>query len=394
MNSTTHTSLVTELASDREQALASAVRSKSHGESLPVLKPLTSLRFLAALAVFFSHLGYLKIVDSFQWLRTRFFVEGYAGVTFFLVLSGFILTYNYHKVLTDLNLREIKAFYVARFARIYPLYLLTFLISLPLMRNQIIQQPLTFLYTAAIEVLALQSYVPLDTGFAYNMVAWSLCDEFFFYALLPFVLYALARWKVTNKKSLVIFGLGLWFIASVLVYLGRNSPSAHWVFYILPPFRLFDFALGVVCGLYFLNTPRINLSKNTWTAIEFGCIGCILVMVVVSSYYVDQSFRYGVYYMPAFCLTIFVFAHQGGWISKMLAGKGWVLLGEMSFAFYMFHQLVFRYINELSHGELGYVYYPLGTALLAFAITLALSYASFVYYEKFTRDWVKKTLKP
>ena len=373
---------------------AAAPLPASRTVSLPILKPLTSLRFLAALAVFFSHLGYLRNLDSYKWLCARVFIEGYAGVTFFFVLSGFILTYNYHHVLTSLRLREIKSFYIARFARIYPLYLLTFLISLPLLRHEIIQQPLNFLYTGTIEVLALQSYLPLQSDFAYNMPAWSLCDEFFFYALLPFILYALASSKITTRKSFVALGIVTWLTALVLVTLGRNSSSAHWLFYISPPFRLFDFVLGIACGLYFLNSPRLKLSKSIWTVIELGCVLGILAMVILSSYYVPQAFRYGVYYMPVFCLTVFVFAHQSGGLSEMLSGKTWVLLGELSFAFYMFHQLVFRYLHELSHGKLGYVYYPLGTTVLAFVITLALSYVSFMFYEKFTRNLVKRTLMP
>ena len=373
---------------------ATATRPALREGSLPILKPLTSLRFLAALAVFFSHLGYLRKLDGWQWLCTRIFVEGYAGVTFFFVLSGFILTYNYHHVLTGRRAGEIKKFYVARFARIYPLYLLTFLISLPLMRSEIVRQPLTFFYTATIEVLALQSYAPAHSDFAYNMPAWSLSDEFFFYALLPFILYALAGLKITSRKSFVLLGVATWLTAAILVTLGRDLASAHWLFYLAPPFRLFDFVLGVACGLYFLNSPRINLSRNAWTLIELGCLGCVMAMVLLSSYYIHQSFRYGVYYMPVFCLTIFVFAHQGGWLSEVLSGKTWVLLGEISFAFYMFHQLVFRYLNELSHGKLGYVYYPIGTSLLAFVITLGLSYVSFTFYEKFTRERVKQALTP
>lgn len=383
------------MASESLLSKAGTASSASRSASRPVLKPLTSLRFLAALAVFFSHLGYLRNLDSYQWLCARIFVEGYAGVTFFFVLSGFILTYNYRDVLSDLRPREIKNFYIARFARIYPLYLLTFLISLPLIRSQILRQPLTFLWTAAVQVLALQSYVPQHNDFVYNMPAWSLCDEFFFYALLPFILYALAKSEIITKRSLTTaLGIGVWLVALLLVTLGRNLPSAHWLFYITPPFRLFDFLLGVVWGLLFLNMRPINFKTGAWTLIELACCGSVLLMVLLSSYYVHQSFRYGVYYMPVFGITIFVFAYQGGWVSKILSCKAFVLLGEMSFAFYMFHQLVFRYLNELSRGKLGYAYHPIGATLLAFGITLGLSYVSFVYFEKFSRNLLKKALKP
>lgn len=53
------------------------------------LKPLTSLRFVAALMVFGYHAA--PFLPAFFATNT-----GYAGVGFFFVLSGFILTYTYH----------------------------------------------------------------------------------------------------------------------------------------------------------------------------------------------------------------------------------------------------------------------------------------------------------
>src|SRR5260370_6407765 len=60
-----------------------------------------------------------------RWLKS-FAAIGYVGVSFFFVLSGFILVYTYAG-------REIdnRDFYRARFARIYPAYLFSLLISLP-----------------------------------------------------------------------------------------------------------------------------------------------------------------------------------------------------------------------------------------------------------------------
>jgi peptidoglycan/LPS O-acetylase OafA/YrhL len=56
--------------------------------------------------------------------------EGYIGVSFFFILSGFILAYNYRDSM--LNQISNSNFYIARIARIYPLHLLTLLIAVPL----------------------------------------------------------------------------------------------------------------------------------------------------------------------------------------------------------------------------------------------------------------------
>ncbi|ERT14322.1 acyltransferase family protein [Photorhabdus temperata] len=92
------------------------------------LLSLTSLRFFAAFFVLLSHLGYLKDSDYFSWL---FVYNGYIGVTFFFILSGFVLAYSYEE---KMNRKEIskRNFFVARIARIYPLHILTFIIFLPI----------------------------------------------------------------------------------------------------------------------------------------------------------------------------------------------------------------------------------------------------------------------
>jgi len=60
-----------------------------------MIKPLTSFRFFAALFVFLSHLSLFKEFEETEWLFENILYEGYLGVTFFFILSGFILTFNY-----------------------------------------------------------------------------------------------------------------------------------------------------------------------------------------------------------------------------------------------------------------------------------------------------------
>ena len=69
-----------------------------------MIKPLTSLRFFFALFVFLSHLYFLKASEFYIDIFENFFSEGFLGVSFFFILSGFILAYNYEdKILESLQ---------------------------------------------------------------------------------------------------------------------------------------------------------------------------------------------------------------------------------------------------------------------------------------------------
>ena len=86
------------------------------------IRPLTGLRGIAALIVFLSH---ATNEGMLPWVFGRGF--GQIGVMIFFVLSGFLMTHLYaHR---DFNGKEIRAYAVARFARVVPLYLALLLIS-------------------------------------------------------------------------------------------------------------------------------------------------------------------------------------------------------------------------------------------------------------------------
>ena len=84
------------------------------------LDQLTSLRFFAALMIVIHHSA-----DLFGNSDIKFSLDH--GVSFFFVLSGFILSYVYPKLDTW---PEIKQFWRARVARIWPAHFITFLLAL------------------------------------------------------------------------------------------------------------------------------------------------------------------------------------------------------------------------------------------------------------------------
>ena len=85
----------------------------------PTLHTLTALRWPAAFAVFAFHVAPFFLGTSLQTPIVYLTSAGPAGVSFFFVLSGFVLTWSRR---TGDRRRD---FYRRRFARIYPLHLVT-----------------------------------------------------------------------------------------------------------------------------------------------------------------------------------------------------------------------------------------------------------------------------
>ena len=71
-----------------------------------MINSLTSLRLFFALLVFASH---LEIIN--KSFAKHIFLEGYVGVSFFFILSGFIIAYNYSDRVSTPS--EKKSYYIA-----------------------------------------------------------------------------------------------------------------------------------------------------------------------------------------------------------------------------------------------------------------------------------------
>jgi|CeladaMinimDraft_18_1061708.scaffolds.fasta_scaffold02042_2 peptidoglycan/LPS O-acetylase OafA/YrhL len=341
------------------------------------LNTLTTFRFLAAFGVFLHHLNQLSF--------------GPLGVTFFFVLSGFILTYSYYEKAQQMNKNGIISFYIARIGRIYPVALLTFLISIPLVFNEYSRDVFTFIAKAVAQLLLLQSYIP-DSGvyYSFNGVAWSISTEMFFYMMFPFILKLLFRMKDYPRfyYALLVSIVTLEFIIGwVLSNDIQDLNQAYWFIYISPFFRILDFLLGCSVAFIFLLKPLGKKSTAFYTAIEFLSI-VLMVFVYINVSHVPGSMTYGVVFIPFIAFMIFVFAHEKGLLSKLLQTKTLVYLGEVSFSFYMIHQLVFRYFWGKLHLSppllIGY--------FSVFTITIISSCLVYSYFEKPLRDFIRNHL--
>ncbi|MEC0264411.1 acyltransferase [Paenibacillus anseongense] len=349
-----------------------------------MLNSLTSFRFFAAFMVYLWH---IKVLEKYQL--------GPVGVSFFFVLSGFILAFNYHSKFDKLQKNNIKKFYIARIAKIYPVHVLTFLMATPLVLLGFHPENLYFVklfIISFINLMLLQSYVP---GFTldFNLVSWSLSDELFFYLLCPFILWALTKLKINTRRKALSLSFFTWLVLLLLTLLltVNDAQMNWWLHSIFPLFRVFDFIIGILLGLTFVFIKQKDISKKSlFNTLEIASLVVLIVWIMISPN-IAQTLRYSVYYLPVWCLLIYVFAFQGGFISKVLSNSKLVYLGEISFSFYMIHDLIIRYMDFVSIDSFS-------KALISLVLSVLLSSLVYRYYEepmrKRIRFGAKNTLIP
>ncbi len=299
------------------------------------LHPLTSLRFFAAGAIVTMHM-----ISTLGGLPSdpRYGL----GVGFFFVLSGFILTYVYR----DFTGHSVRSFYVARFARLWPVHLFTFLIAALVIQPHALLSPL-YAMTAPINLLMLHAWLPI-TGlvFSWNAPSWSISAELWFYILFPFL-------AATSRLGMWFAGLTL--IAAIIVVsvpTVTSRPFEFWHVHAIlqhPAVRVVEFAVGVAAGRLFNAGRRI---KGNATLLEVAAIAAVALYAVTSTAVQGAIAgagheKIGLWYSQSgglfvFAFAIFVFAQNGGLISQALSVRALVLLGEISFSTYMLHQLLIR----------------------------------------------------
>ncbi|HEY2785991.1 MAG TPA: acyltransferase [Fimbriiglobus sp.] len=352
----------------------------------PHLPALTGLRSVAALAVAFAHLPHLHAAESIPPVLRRFFAEGFLGVPFFFVLSGFVLAYTYGDRFPALTRSGLAKYYTSRVARIGPVHWLTMAAAafVPIPGAATNGGPQVLVTTA----LLLQNWV-LDSQYlqAYNPVSWSLSVEAWFYLWLPVLLWWLVRRNWSNR-GLLLAACGAWLIAFALTRLAIAHPTLRreWFVVLCPAGRFGEFFVGVALGLIYARSwnpdgkPRVAV----WTAIELTAVALAFGQVYTSDR-VSIILRQTVYYTPAMAFVVFAFAFRRGLVSRLLSGRAAVYLGEISFSFYMVHAIVFASLAPLGWADVAGPWGRAGIHLVAAGIVAGLVHR---WFETPLRHWI------
>jgi len=343
-----------------------------------MIKPLTSLRFFFAFIIFTHHLTFLSNSKAayLRWIHEYILKEGFIGVSFFFILSGFILAYNYRDSILNKSISK-SDFYIARIARIYPLHLLCLLIAVPITLQNVPFELSTWLSQLFFNLTLTQSFIPLKhIYFSFNSPSWSISNELFFYLLFPFlIIWGLIIKHHKYKKGLLIM------LVLLIPFLMLFIPAEYYknLFYVNPFFRVFDFIIGIMLFEIYLKIKKQQRTIN-YNLLEV-CTILLLLFFFVFHVWVPLVMRYSIYYWIPMSLIILIFSFQKGLVSKFLSNKLLILLGEISFGFYMFHQLVLKYFIDFNrqYVHITNEYYII---IILFLLSLIISYISFIWFEK------------
>jgi peptidoglycan/LPS O-acetylase OafA/YrhL len=306
------------------------------------LDALTSLRFFAALMIFLCH-----VFEMFG-LSGKAGTEGLAlfqGVSFFFVLSGFILAYVYPK-LEKPYARE--QFLLARFARIWPTHFAAFLLTLALV-PPVLQIPNVLLAAVAnLSMVQAWCFNPAIEN-SFNAASWTISIELFFYLCFPFLIRDFnakikTRWIASALLSIACVGLSM---VPYAVKIPGCSFGAALLINGNPLCRLVEFTLGIAVCRFFKVQGLPTISRSKATILEVCTLLCIAGAVSVPIIWPAQSapgawaaLRIWAIHMggaPFYAALILLVAIRKGQIAEFLNKKVFVKLGEISFSLYMFH---------------------------------------------------------
>lgn len=345
--------------------------------SLPLRKApihaLTSLRFFAALSIVVLH--FRDLLAPLPPYLLKIIIGGGYAVTFFFILSGFILTYNYHQWFsTGASSYDCVRFLRLRFARLAPLYVVGLLLDTPwhiverVRVGELANSALVFWASWLLNLFGLQAWVP-GTPYAmlWNTPSWSISDEFFFYATFPFVSLWIARHFRQTRSLLVAFVFVI--VASTAIY----AAVYYWLYVVLrvgeltgyiatsytPLLRLPEFFVGCLIGRYFIETrnktayPGRFMFANT-TSRSLVLVICIVFVVArflippltsnLGLWLFDRAINYSYYILP-FSLIILSTAKGRTILTPLLEHKWLIILGEASYGLYIVHWSFYNFLT-------------------------------------------------
>ena len=336
------------------------------------LEYLDSVRGIAALMVVFYHfIGWQRDGDIAYNLASMIF-NGSDAVSFFFVLSGFVLSYQYFRF-ADRTL-HLPQYVYKRILRLYPAFIFTVLINYLYWHRNKLGWPVIediFFYN---EHLLWEELLMVGRKHQYYIPGWTLSVEMVLSLWMPLFIL-LAKKNIKYIFLLLPIGILLGFWKSVFTY-------------------FVHFGLGTLLAYYYPQIRYYDFSKHR--LYKFRYVAAFLVFLLFSIRHLDRLFDFGKQYddiaemlgIDFFFFTAFASFLILIWIinqpktQDFLHHQWLVFLGKISYGIYLMHWLIVVYIMEnWKHWDIYFTNSTVKFLTLLFITLIAtILSGTFVYY--------------
>lgn len=337
---------------------------------------LTGIRAIAAYMVCFFHYNPLQGFQGatgWRQLAYGFFNEWHTGVTIFFVLSGFLICYRYYETAGRITVPWFKRYFLNRFARIYPMYLLLSLLAFALIELNADRYEMVRIYSfqsLSWRLTAFGLNLTMLKGFFNNFKftglaqGWSLTVEECFYACAPFFMLGFRRsrwfWVLLPIATLLVM-VGLWQTVGRLQFYGLFG-SLPFVLNFTFFGRCIEFFLGMALAVYLLRQRRhldcdLPTHSGAWFTVA-GIVSFAIVLVCMALINAHPAFKQAAsgidlndnskdffvgialnnVALPICTIVLFYgLLTEHSWFRILLSTSLFDLLGKSSYIFYLIH---------------------------------------------------------
>ena len=356
------------------------------------------LRCFAFLGIFICHTG----LNGFQSL-------GGWGVSVFIVLSGFLMTYNYwgKDRIKKISLIENIKFATKKISKLYLLHILMMLAMLVFSflgeRTESISK---IILKIVLNVFLVQEWFPLADR-EINGMSWFLCIMLFLYFVFPWINKLMER-NYCRKKAYIMMSFSFVIVVVIGVFANIIGLSwwnylessvmvddiTRWIIYYFPVSRFWEFFIGCNLGYIFLN-KEIQWDEKKCSLFEILAIVLVVISNVMYMQYatpnvmnagtgVERTEKWWMFvlvFVVSTAILVYSFAIGKGVISKVLNCRIVLLIAKLSPFAFLIHTVVFRYLSIIYYhipnidGE--WFYYTYGRWInltLGFVITIVVSW--------------------
>lgn len=349
------------------------------------------MRALAALNLIFFHFSDPRMFGPLAPVVDN----GYVTVSFFLLLSGFVLAYNYRER-ADRGLLHARTFWLARFSRIYPVFLFSLLISGLVLRQEWVNRSHgQFALGVGLTLLLAQGWSPTLCTF-WNTPAWTLTTDVLFYAIFP---WAIRIRRPSSRRSALWIMLGWWSVSFVIPALywwfnpdGDPHPNRYsegwWLRGVKfgPLQHVPSFLFGMALAGFSDTLPERSHVRTAMGVVAFAALYALLSF----GSHMPYVFMHDGLLMPLYGMVVLALAGRNV-LSRLFALQPLKIIGEASYCLYILHFNLWMLLHDDAHlvARAGLERYD---PWLSYVVLVLCAIATMYLVERPGQRWVKRGL--